>query len=90
MTLLMLLWCAYNQRWANVKDSTMPMESPALAGKDEDDSGMNKSQEWSQTGYKPTFVGMTLYALIILAHGIIHFLLFALVVEYCEYPVFQF
>lgn len=67
----------------------MPLESPALVVKDEDDLGMNKSQEWSQTGYKPTLVGMILYALIILAHGIIHFLLFALVVEYCEYPIFQ-
>lgn len=30
---------------------------------------------------------MTIYALIILTHWIFQFLLFALVVEYCEYPV---
>ena len=84
VTILMLVWCAYNQRWARVKGSSVPLESPGLATKNEEDSGMNKNHEWSQTGYKTTFVGMTLYALIILAHWIIQFLLFALVVEFCE------
>jgi hypothetical protein len=29
-TLLMLIWCAYNQRWASVEGSTVPLESPAM------------------------------------------------------------
>jgi hypothetical protein len=39
---------------------------------------------WTQTGYTPSVVGMTLYVLVVLAFWIIQFLLFALTVEYCE------
>ena len=92
VTFLMLSWCAYNQRWARVKGSTVPLESPLSPARQKDDNdeseeSIHKHQEWSQTGYKPTIVGMTIYALIILTHWIFQFLLFALVVEYCEYPV---
>lgn len=46
---------------------------------------LSKCNEWTQTGYKSTVVGMTLYALVVLAFWIIQFLLFALTVEYCEF-----
>ena len=49
---------------------------------------LSKCNEWTQTGYKSTVVGMTLYALVVLAFWIIQFLLFALTVEYCEFLLF--
>ena len=48
-------------------------------------SDLSKCDEWTQTGYTSTVVGMTLYSLIVLSFWIIQFLLFALTVEYCEY-----
>ena len=48
-------------------------------------SDLSKWDEWTQTGYTSTVVGMTLYSLIVLSFWIIQFLLFALTVEYCEY-----
>ncbi len=44
----------------------------------------NDGEEWTQTGYRSTVVGMILYLSVILVHVIIQFLLFALTVEYCE------
>ena len=115
ITLGMLLWCAFNQRWARIKDSTVPLESPAMEmnggvrgsalmgakkriamknGTNEAGSAANddlsKCNEWTQTGYKSTVVGMTLYALIVVAFWIIQFLLFALTVEYCEFLLLVF
>lgn len=104
----MLLWCAYNQRFSRVKDSTVPLESPAMklnggvpgsatlgakkrmALKDanEEATDLSKCNEWTQTGYTPTVVGMTLYTIIVLEFWIIQFLLFALTVEYCEFLIF--
>lgn len=49
--------------------------------------GSGMEEIWTQTGYKDTFVGMLLYGLVILAQVTIQFLLLALTVEYCEYPV---
>jgi len=114
ITLGMLLWCAFNQRWARIKDSTVSLQSPAMEmnggirnsaimgakkriammknGTNEAGSAANddlsKCNEWTQTGYKSTVVGMTLYALVVLAFWIIQFLLFALTVEYCEFLLF--
>lgn len=45
----------------------------------------NDGEEWTQTGYRSTVVGMTLYSSVILVHVIIQFLLLALSVEYCEF-----
>ncbi len=48
----------------------------------------SKCDEWTQTGYTSTVVGLTVYSLIVLSFWIIQFLLFALTVEYCEYLFF--
>jgi len=58
-----------------------------IAMKTEEGNGSEEadfSKEWTQTGYTPSVVGMTLYVLVVLAFWIIQFLLFALTVEYCE------
>ena len=102
LTIFMLIWCAWNQRWSSVLGSTVPLEShlmgkkwegPMIGAKkrtdilhDKNKSKMSDNErQWTQTGYKSTVVGMTLYSLIILAHWIIQLLLFALTIEYCEY-----
>ena len=123
VTALMLIWCAWNQRWAPISGSTVPLEcakggevgdggSATMGAKkrsdmmDEEVAEMrsvaagqssakhssllinpNDGEEWTQTGYRSTIVGMTLYSSVILAHVIIQFLLFALSVEYCEFPL---
>lgn len=98
LTFLMLIWCAWNQRWAPVSGSTVPLERAKFG---DDTSGHGRSYhgalrrqsyvdmstvdgQLTQTGYRTTFIGLVLYYLIVLAHVIIQFLLFALTVEYCE------
>jgi hypothetical protein len=119
----MLTWCAWNQRWAPVPGSTVPLECAKVGGDggggsatmgakkrsdmmDEDMVQMsavtagqsaakqsghlitsNDGEESTQTGYRSTVVGTTLYSSVVLAHAIIQFLLFALSVEYCEFPI---
>ncbi len=99
LTFLMLIWCAWNQRWASVSGSTVPLEL-AKFGDDSSrhsthgavmrmhspfpDSAVSTVEQFTQTGYKTTIIGLFLYFLIVLAHVIIQFLLFALTVEYCE------
>lgn len=56
----------------------------ALKDANEETTDLSKCNEWAQTGYTPTVVGMTLYTIIVLEFWIIQFLLFALTVEYCE------
>ena len=116
----MLTWCAWNQRWAPVPGSTVPLECAKVGGDggggsatmgakkrsdmmDEEMAQMsavtagqsaakqsghlitsNDGEESTQTGYRSTVVGTTLYSSVVLAHAIIQFLLFALTVEYCE------
>jgi hypothetical protein len=123
VTAFMLIWCAWNQRWAPVPGSTVPLEcakveevgdggSATMGAKKRSDmmdeevvemsavaAGQSSAklssrlitsidgEEWTQTGYRSTVVGMTLYSSVILAHVIIQFLLFALTVEYCEFPL---
>lgn len=108
-TLLMLVWCVYNQRWARVKGSTVDLENAmdvnvgsstmgavsmarrmesSMSGEESTtQSSVNGGiyQNWTQTGYKTTFVGMSLYVLIILIHLGIQYLLLALTVEYCKF-----
>lgn len=96
VTLMMLLWCAWNQRWASVSGSTVPLEGANRKMMGEKAEHIQRSatsipnasslseEHWTQTGYKSTIVGMSLYYLVILAHLIIQFLLLALTVEYCE------
>ena len=91
LTVLTLIWCAWNQRWAPIPGSTVPLES---SGFNRSSQGalkkMNTSdasaapEQLTQTGYKTTIIGLGLFYLIVLAHVIIQFLLFALTVEYCE------
>ena len=106
LTLLMLIWCAWNQRWAPILGSTVPLErakfsddtpkeecrpsqgalkrmEPERHSSHHDVSTANEGP-LTQTGYKTTIVGLVLYYLIILAHVVIQFLLFALAVEYCK------
>jgi hypothetical protein len=109
LTLIMLIWCAWNQRWSPIPGSTLPLEHAKfldvstkassrkarssqgalrrMETKHSSDSGDSDVDEGmlTQTGYKATIVGLFLYYLIVLAHVIIQFLLFALSVEYCEY-----
>jgi hypothetical protein len=94
LTVLMLIWCAWNQRWSPIPGSELPLES---IGTNRSTHGalkrMNASdvsaapEQLTQTGYKTTIVGSGLYYLIVLAHVVIQFLLFALTVEYCEFPM---
>ena len=99
----MLLWCAWNQRWASVTGSTVPLEGAntkmrMMMGEDAERIQRSTAriqnlsltdEHWTQTGYKVTIVGMTLYYLVILTHLIIQFLLLALTVEYCEFYYFS-
>lgn len=103
VTFLMLLWCAWNQRWASVTGSTVPLEGAntkmrMMMGEDAERIQRSTAriqnlsltdEHWTQTGYKVTIVGMTLYYLVILTHLIIQFLLLALTVEYCEFYYFS-
>eukprot|EP00985_Skeletonema_marinoi_P015332 scaffold7897_cov130-Skeletonema_marinoi.AAC.7 len=92
VTLLMLSWCAWNQRLAYVDGSTVPLESAKLSG-DAVTSAMgakttlvssNNNEWWTQTAYKRNFIGMSIYSLVILVAILIQFLLLALTVEYCK------
>lgn len=114
VTVIMLMWCAWNQRWASVSGSTVPLEcvkvnqnvgGSATMGamkrslmKDEEEavektagiasqqlSASVTNEQWTQTGYKYTIIGMIFYSLVVLAHVVIQFLLFALTVEYCKF-----
>jgi hypothetical protein len=82
-TFLMLAWCAWNQRWARVEGSTLPLESAKLS---DDTSKANHTlpERWTQTAYKVNFVGMTIYSLVILVALLIQWLLLALTIEYCK------
>lgn len=85
VTLLMLGWCAWNQRLAPVSGSTMPLEllaslSESVAGSDRS----NMNQGVTQTAYKRTVVGMSIYALVIIVAILIQMLLLFLTVEYCK------
>ncbi len=99
LTFLMLVWCAWNQRWAPVSGSTVSLEHAKFG--DDTSGAIHRSshgalrrlshiavstvyEQLIQTGYKTTIIGSALYYLIVLAHVIIQFLLFALTVEYCE------
>ena len=129
VTLLMLLWCAWNQRWGGVQGSSTRLECAAATttnnieasattfkklksssveaekterkssgtaseteSKDNHDavvavsiktsSATQTHLPWTQTGYKSTIVGTFLYALIVLTHLIIQFLLLFLTIEY--------
>ena len=101
VTVIMLIWCAWNQRLSPVEGSTVPLE---CAKKDKSlvntstsidqqagaaaavliSTSIETDSVWTQTGYKTTVVGMSVYVLVILTHIIIQFLLLALTVEYCE------
>jgi hypothetical protein len=112
LTFLMLIWCAWNQRWAPISGSKMPLEPAKFIGDKKQEAPPShearssqgalrrmeaasfssshhdvytmKEGPLTQTGYKTTIIGLVLYYLIVLAHVIIQFLLFALTVEYCK------
>ena len=92
VTLLMLSWCAWNQRLASVDGSTVPLESAKLSddvvnsalGAKEKLVLSNENEGWKQTAYKRNFVGMSIYSLVILVAILIQYLLAALTIEYCK------
>lgn len=72
VTLLMFLWCAFNQRLAPVFGSTSELEN-------------EHGEKWTQTGYKSTIVGQALYGLVILGHLSIQVLLLLTSIYYCKW-----
>lgn len=74
ITLLMFLWCAFNQRLKPVPGSTSELEN-------------EHGEKWTQTGYKSSPVGTLMYGLIILGHVSIQVLLLLTSIYYCEYKV---
>eukprot|EP00804_Cyclotella_cryptica_P002463 CCRYP_019179-RD/>CCRYP_019179-RD protein AED:0.34 eAED:0.34 QI:609/1/1/1/0.75/0.4/5/210/403 len=73
ITVLMFLWCAYNQRIAPVEGSNAVLEC-AIKGKE--------SEKWTQTGYKRTIIGTVLHGLIIIVQLAIQGLLLFLTIQY--------
>ena len=73
ITGLMLLWCAFNQRFVPVDGSCTSLQC-AIKEKE--------NEKWTQTGYKKTIVGDVLYYLIIFVHLAIQGLLLFLTIEY--------
>ena len=109
VTALMLLWCAWNQRWSSVDGSVVSMQSANAvlaseaeeiekgsstmgakrrasmdesSGRTANTASLHMHENWTQTGYKTTIIGMFLYSLIVLTHIIIQFLLLFLTIEY--------
>jgi hypothetical protein len=77
ITLLMFVWCAFNQRLKPVPGSTAELEN-------------EHGEKWTQTGYKSSPVGMMMYCLIILGHVSIQVLLLLTSIYYCELCVVLF
>lgn len=71
ITLLMFVWCAFNQRLSPVSGSSMDMENEL-------------GEKWTQTGYKSNIVGKVLYGLIVLGHVSIQALLLLVTFHYCK------
>ena len=82
VTVLMLGWCAWNQRFAAVDFSTVPLEPLKISTANADSS--NSNEGWTQTAYKRNIIGMSIYALVIVVAILIQWLLLSLTVEYCE------
>jgi hypothetical protein len=74
ITILVFLWCFFNQKAVPVKDSTMPISSAT--------NKVTNSEVWTQTGYKSGILGSFVYTLVILAFIAIQFLLFTLTIMY--------
>lgn len=75
VTVLMFIWCAYNQRLNPVEKSTDVLESH---------DGENNEEQWIQTGYRKNFAGLILYGLVMLLHLEFQVLLLYFSIEYCE------
>lgn len=68
LAILVVVWCFLNQKVFPVKSSTMPLKA-AKAAKQE------LNEVWSQTGYKTTILGTTIYILVEFSFLAIQFLL---------------
>ena len=83
VTVLLLGWCAYNQRIAPV-GIAIPLHDFTMGGKRRRSSyssleGADEPALWSQTGYKRTFIGTTIYVLVMTTLIGFHALLASLV-----------
>jgi hypothetical protein len=72
VTVLVVVWCFFNQKIFPVPSSTMSMEA----------ANDVSSGAWSQTGYKRDIIGYLIYALVLLTFVTIQFLLFLLTIFY--------
>lgn len=89
VTLLMLGWCAWNQRLAPVDGSTVPLEplanlSDSAVGANAKSVSSKNNEGWTQTAYKSNFIGISIYSLVIIVAVLIQVLLLFLTVEYCK------
>ncbi len=118
VTLLMLGWCAWNQRFSSVNGSVTTLERATSGVGGSENSRMGAKQRadsleadtknaegsplnettatpyynassnlimgeiWTQTGYKSTVAGMTIYSLVVITHILIQFLLLFFTIEY--------
>lgn len=83
VTVLLLGWCAYNQR-INPEGLTVPLHDFTMGGKRRRSSyssleGSDEPALWTQTGYKKTLVGTTIYIMVMTTLLGFHALLAALV-----------
>ena len=86
VTVLLLGWCAFNQRISPV-GQTIPLHDFTMGGKRRRSSyssleGSDEPALWTQTGYKKTLVGSTIYVLVLMTLLGFHALLAALVSFY--------
>jgi len=76
ITVMILLWCAYNQRFSPVSGSSKPLQEATGS------VAVHPSQIWTQIGYRSGFVGRTIYAFTCLTFVSFHILLVLLTILY--------
>jgi predicted P-type ATPase len=76
ITALIVLWCAYNQRFSPVPGSSKPLQE--ATGSTE----VHSTQGWTQIGYHSDFVGISIYVLTCVTVASFHVLLAILTVFY--------
>lgn len=59
ITVTIILWCAYNQRWSVISGSTRPLQEVVTT-----ENGVGVA--WTQTGYKIGVIGTLIYFLVML------------------------
>ncbi|CAB9522845.1 Probable cation-transporting ATPase 13A4 [Seminavis robusta] len=86
VTVLLLGWCAYNQR-ISPKGQTVPLHDFTMGGKRRRSSyssleGSDEPALWTQTGYKTSIIGTTIYIMVMTTLIGMHILLACLVAFY--------